>query len=96
MHLLWLEPALVVCLIRWGDLEFPLPFGRSMTAAEEYVHDLDSKTGASLKLSILNPKVSVGCTQHMLDRSSAPSVKCCPVHTALLVLFSNSRASSPA
>lgn len=41
---------------RWGDLEFPLPFGRSMTSAEEYVHDLDGKTGASLKLSILNPK----------------------------------------
>ncbi|EIE24609.1 ATP-citrate lyase subunit A [Coccomyxa subellipsoidea C-169] len=41
---------------KWGDLEFPLPFGRSMTAAEEYVHELDGKTGASLKLSILNPK----------------------------------------
>jgi len=41
---------------RWGELEFPLPFGRSMTSAEEYVHELDGKTGASLKLSILNPK----------------------------------------
>lgn len=41
---------------RWGELEFPLPFGRSMTSAEEYVHSLDGKTGASLKLSILNPK----------------------------------------
>ncbi|KAK9817084.1 hypothetical protein WJX72_009285 [[Myrmecia] bisecta] len=41
---------------KWGDLEFPLPFGRTMTAAEEYVHSLDGKTGASLKLSILNPK----------------------------------------
>ncbi len=46
----------VLALPRWGDLEFPLPFGRTMTAAEEYVHELDSKTGASLKLSILNPK----------------------------------------
>ena len=27
-----------------------------MTSAEEYVHELDGKTGASLKLSILNPK----------------------------------------
>ena len=45
-----------VCWPRWGDLEFPLPFGRSMTSAEEHVHDLDAKTGASLKLSILNPK----------------------------------------
>ena len=41
---------------RWGELEFPLPFGRSMTSAEEYVHSLDGKTGASLKLSILNLK----------------------------------------
>ena len=42
---------------RWGDLEFPLPFGRTMTSAEDYIHSLDGKTGASLKLSILNPKV---------------------------------------
>lgn len=41
---------------KWGDLEFPLPFGRTMTSAEEHVHELDSNTGASLKLSILNPK----------------------------------------
>ena len=45
---------------KWGaDLEFPLPFGRSMTSAEEYIHSLDEKTGASLKLSILNPKVLI-------------------------------------
>lgn len=43
---------------KWGDLDFPLPFGRSMTSSEEYVHEMDGKTGASLKLSILNPKVS--------------------------------------
>ncbi|KAK9838424.1 hypothetical protein WJX84_002886 [Apatococcus fuscideae] len=41
---------------KWGDLDFPLPFGRSMTSSEEYVHEMDGKTGASLKLSILNPK----------------------------------------
>eukprot|EP00775_Hariotina_reticulata_P011454 gene11454-11600_t len=35
---------------KWGeDLEFPLPFGRVLTAAEEYVHGLDESTGASLK-----------------------------------------------
>ena len=49
-------PTDVVPGCRWGELEFPLPFGRSMTSAEEYVHNLDGKTGASLKLSILNPK----------------------------------------
>ena len=31
---------------KWGALEFPLPFGRTMTAAEEYVHSLDGNTGA--------------------------------------------------
>ncbi len=30
---------------KWGDLEFPLPFGRTMTSAEEHVHGLDSTTG---------------------------------------------------
>ena len=30
---------------KWGDLEFPLPFGRTMTSAEEYVHELDGNTG---------------------------------------------------
>lgn len=42
---------------KWGDdLEFPLPFGRTLTAAEEYVHTLDEGTGASLKFTVLNPK----------------------------------------
>lgn len=41
---------------KWGDVEFPLPFGRTMSTAEEAVHEMDGKTGASLKLSILNPK----------------------------------------
>lgn len=30
---------------KWGDVEFPLPFGRTMTSAEEHVHELDSNTG---------------------------------------------------
>eukprot|EP00246_Nothoceros_aenigmaticus_P009942 TRINITY_DN2606_c0_g1_i1.p1 TRINITY_DN2606_c0_g1~~TRINITY_DN2606_c0_g1_i1.p1 ORF type:complete len:436 (-),score=75.66 TRINITY_DN2606_c0_g1_i1:127-1434(-) len=41
---------------KWGNVEFPLPFGRTMTAAEEKIHRMDEKTGASLKLTILNPK----------------------------------------
>ena len=42
---------------KWADVEFPIPFGRTMTSAEEVVHEMDGNTGASLKLSILNPKV---------------------------------------
>ena len=40
---------------KWGDIEFPLPFGRTMSSQESYVHSLDENTGSSLKLSILNP-----------------------------------------
>jgi len=36
------------------QIEFPAPFGREMTKEEAYVASLDAKTGASLKLTILN------------------------------------------
>lgn len=37
-------------------MEFPAPFGREMSKEEAYIAELDSKTGASLKLTILNSK----------------------------------------
>ncbi|MHC1631259.1 MAG: ATP citrate lyase citrate-binding domain-containing protein [Methanotrichaceae archaeon] len=39
----------------WKDLEFPKPFGKSLTEEEAYIKQLDSRTGASLKLTVLNP-----------------------------------------
>ncbi|KAJ3358757.1 citrate synthase [Kappamyces sp. JEL0680] len=36
-------------------IEFPAPFGRKLTKEEAYIADLDAKTGASLKLTVLNP-----------------------------------------
>lgn len=36
-------------------IEFPAPFGRQLTKEEAYIADLDAKTGASLKLTVLNP-----------------------------------------
>jgi ATP citrate (pro-S)-lyase len=36
-------------------LDFPAPFGRELSKEEAYIADLDAKTGASLKLTILNP-----------------------------------------
>mmetsp|Transcript_13222 Transcript_13222/g.39330 ORF Transcript_13222/g.39330 Transcript_13222/m.39330 type:complete len:1116 (-) Transcript_13222:129-3476(-) len=39
---------------KWGDIDFPAPFGRAAFPEEAYIADLDSKTGASLKLTILN------------------------------------------
>jgi ATP-citrate lyase beta-subunit len=41
---------------KWGDIEFPAPFGRIFTPEENFVKELDEKTGASLKLTVLNPK----------------------------------------
>ena len=35
-------------------MEFPAPFGREMSKEEKYISDMDAKTGASLKLTVLN------------------------------------------
>ena len=40
---------------KWGDIEFPASFGRELTKEEKYVKELDEKSGASMKLTILNP-----------------------------------------
>lgn len=41
---------------KWGQISFPAPFGRNPSKEEAYIEDLDSQTGASLKLTILNPE----------------------------------------
>ena len=41
---------------KWGEIEFPSPFGRLLTKEEAYIEELDAMTGASLKLTILNPE----------------------------------------
>ena len=38
-----------------GHLDLPAPFGRQEFPEEAYIRELDSKTGASLKLTVLNP-----------------------------------------
>jgi len=43
-----------VCRSKWGDVEYPPPFGRDAYPEEAYIADIDAKTGASLKLTILN------------------------------------------
>ena len=51
------DTAGYLCGSQWGeDLEFPSPFGRVLTEEEAYVAELDEKTGASLKLTVLNPE----------------------------------------
>ncbi|KAI9526365.1 hypothetical protein NQZ68_039973 [Dissostichus eleginoides] len=45
-----------ICKAKWGDVEFPPPFGREAYPEEAYIADLDAKSGASLKLTLLNPQ----------------------------------------
>ena len=51
-----LPPSPFPSQAKWGSLPFPLPFGRTMSPEEDYIQRLDEKTGASLKLTILNPE----------------------------------------
>ncbi|MCF7858881.1 MAG: ATPase [Candidatus Cloacimonetes bacterium] len=44
------------CAEYWGNLNFPNPFGLEKSKEEEKIDDLDDRTGASLKLTILNPE----------------------------------------
>ena len=41
---------------KWGGIKFPSPFGRILSKEEAFIEDLDSKTGASLKLTVINPE----------------------------------------
>ncbi|GAB6025154.1 hypothetical protein CHUAL_010577 [Chamberlinius hualienensis] len=43
-----------ICRQKWGEIEYPPPFGRDAYPEEAYIADLDAKSGASLKLTILN------------------------------------------
>lgn len=45
-----------LCKAKWGNVEFPPPFGRDALPEEAYIADLDAKSGASLKLTVLNKK----------------------------------------
>ena len=53
------DTAAFDCRHLWGGLEFPKSFGTRNTPEEEYIEQLDSQTGASLKLTVLNPEARI-------------------------------------
>lgn len=50
------DTAEFCCSELWGEVEFPASFGRVLSPEEEKVRELDALSGASLKLTILNPE----------------------------------------
>ncbi|MEA1870803.1 MAG: ATP citrate lyase citrate-binding domain-containing protein [Candidatus Bipolaricaulota bacterium] len=50
------DTAAFQCIEKWGKVEFPKAFGSSSTKEEAHIASLDEKTGASLKLTLLNPE----------------------------------------
>jgi len=50
------ETASFLCAQKWGEVDWPPPFGRAAYAEEALVREMDGKTGASLKLTILNDR----------------------------------------
>lgn len=62
------DTAAFECTNYWGDIEFPSPFGRNLSAEEKYITQLDEKTGASLKLTVLNAD---GCVWIMVAGGGA-------------------------
>jgi ATP-citrate lyase beta-subunit len=53
------DTASYLCGKKWCSASFPPPFGREPWPEETYIKELDDATGASLKLTILNPKARV-------------------------------------
>jgi len=49
------DTAAFQCAEKWGKMEFPKAFGSAATPEEAHIASLDEKTGASLKLTVLNP-----------------------------------------
>eukprot|EP00931_Biecheleriopsis_adriatica_P071923 TRINITY_DN458_c0_g1_i10.p1 TRINITY_DN458_c0_g1~~TRINITY_DN458_c0_g1_i10.p1 ORF type:complete len:1110 (+),score=297.79 TRINITY_DN458_c0_g1_i10:64-3330(+) len=50
------ETANFLVAQKWGEVDWPPPFGRAAYPEEALIRDMDGKTGASLKLTILNEK----------------------------------------
>ena len=50
------DTAQFVCGKKWGDIQFPAPFGRKLSKEENLIKEMDEKSGASLKFTQLNPK----------------------------------------
>ncbi|CAI5456264.1 unnamed protein product [Caenorhabditis angaria] len=71
------ETANFICSDKWRSrqtpmsapmpVDFPAPFGSDLTEEEQFIANLDAKTGASLKLTILNRK---GRVWTIIDKSS--------------------------
>lgn len=49
------ETAAFLVNKKWGPVDFPSPFGEIRYPEEEFIQQMDEKTGSSLKLTVINP-----------------------------------------
>ena len=54
VYIMYIMLCIVIYLRKWGELDWPPPFGRAAYPEEALIRDMDGRTGASLKLTILN------------------------------------------
>ena len=59
---------------KWGALQFPLPFGRTMTSAEERIHSMDEATGENHRLGWPRRCLRLACEACALDPWCTPAV----------------------
>ena len=53
------DTAAFECRHLWGALDFPAPFGHTPSPEEAFIEEMDAKTGASLKLTVLKPQARI-------------------------------------
>ncbi|MBI2669166.1 ATPase [Candidatus Woesearchaeota archaeon] len=56
IHLLDCVAQVDDCPKLWSDFDFPIPFGQKVYPEEQFIRKLDAESGASLKLTVLNPQ----------------------------------------
>ena len=89
---------------KWGALEFPLPFGRTMSSAEEHIHSMDEATGGRPPLSRAawghSPRDAASLERSTVEKATAHAYICChkrlPLQKTVEMPTGNGRSEQPA
>ena len=68
---------------KWGAVEFPLPFGRTMSSAEEHILSMDEATGEQVRVGFED---MVRCTfEAGIKIHRSVSSQECPLYSEIIV-----------